>query len=326
MKQRNFKSLERYKQLALMTQSDVFESDPGNGRFGSRCWPFVLKHGERNLYRPIREDVQEYFRANGISWWKGLGPSGHVLSSQIACLNHLFAIRHDRNAVLDLLNGVRDEFVDVLPVPCDAARQGYIAFEVVSAEDHLNEKQTTRGSNCTSVDAFIYAKHRNNDLWLIPIEWKYTEAYADEDKSGEIRGEDGAKGVVGKGVKRMRRYNDLIAASAQLRTLDEYGGSVYYQEPFYQLMRQTLWAEQVIRHRDTEMLKADEFMHIHVIPSRNHNLLQRIYKVTGQNMEDSWRGMLTDQSRYVIVDPESLMSVVEDRYPDLCHYLRLRYW
>ena len=70
---------------------------------------------------------------------------GSTLSSQIACLNHLFAIMHDKDSVLAMLNGVRDEFEDVLPIPCDARPQ-YIAFEVVSAVDHLNEKKTlTRG-------------------------------------------------------------------------------------------------------------------------------------------------------------------------------------
>lgn len=43
-------------------------------------------------------------------------------------------------------------------------------------------------------------------------------------------------------------------------------------------------------------------------------------------MEDSWRAMLSDQSRYVIVDPEVLMTPVKDKYPHLWAYLKLRYW
>lgn len=327
---KSFKAGERRRQMSLMSSSDLFDGDKGYGRFGHGNWPFVLECGAKNIYAPVRDAVMEYFRANGIAWWKGTEPSGHILSSQIACLNHLFAVRNDRKAVLDILNGIRNEFVDVEQIPCDVAPQGYISFEVVSKFDNLNENQNTRGSNCTSVDAVIYAKHRDGSRWIIPIEWKYTESYPDVDKSkeGVSRSEEGALADNGvcKGVVRMNRYNKLITESEQLRTLDDYGGSIYYQEPFYQLMRQTLWAEQIIRHKDREQFDANEFMHVHVIPSRNHNLLHRTYKVSGRNMEDSWRAMLSDQSRYVIVDPEVLMTPVKDKYPHLWAYLKLRYW
>ena len=43
----------------------------------------------------IREDAIAYFRSNHIPWWKGAAdePTGHVLSSQIACVNHLYLLR-----------------------------------------------------------------------------------------------------------------------------------------------------------------------------------------------------------------------------------------
>ena len=123
---------------------NIFAGDNGDGEFNKRKHPHILEKGINNLYEHIRNGVIEYFKENHISWWKG-APSGNTLSSQIACLNHLFAIMHDKDAVLAMLNGVRDEFEDVLPIPCDARPQ-YIAFEVVSAVDHLNEKKTlTRG-------------------------------------------------------------------------------------------------------------------------------------------------------------------------------------
>jgi hypothetical protein len=76
----------------------------------------------------------------------------------------------DKEAVLAMLNGVRDEFADVLDVKCDAQPQ-YIGFEVVTEKDFLNEGTSTRGSNCTSVDALIRAEHKDGSIWLIPIEW-----------------------------------------------------------------------------------------------------------------------------------------------------------
>ena len=89
----------------------------------------------------------------------------------------LFAIHNDKDDVLALLNGVIDEFEEVLPILCDK-NPTYIAFEVVSSEDHLNEQVSTRGSSCTSVDAFIYTVHRGDKKrWLIPIEWKFTVVF-----------------------------------------------------------------------------------------------------------------------------------------------------
>ena len=318
-----YKNSQYIRQEDLINNSDIFSEDKGNGYFMGKPRHFVLKDGMNNLYEPIRNDVIRYFKDNKISWWGGDKPSGHTLSSQIACLNHLFAIMGDKEAVLAMLNGVRDEFKEVLSVQCDAAPQ-YIGFEVVSEEDPLNEKTSTRGSNCTSVDAFIYAKHKDDSIWLIPIEWKYTEHYANLDKSNEDRqGEE--KGSNGKGQERVRRYSALTDASLQLKSLDSYYGSIYYQEPFYQLMRQTLWAENVVKLKE-EKLKADNYMHIHVIPSANKDLLDKKYSVSGMGMEETWRSMLTNQSKYIIVDPQKLLEPIKDKYPELVSYLKKRYW
>ena len=320
-----YKESQYTRQEKLIESSDIFSGNKGNGYFRGKPRAFVLQGGRNNLYEPIRESVIKYFKENNISWWGGSKVSGHTLSSQIACLNHLFAIRGDREAVLAMLNGVRDEFEDILPIGCDAEPR-YIAFEVVSSEDHLNEKSSTRGSNCTSVDALIYAVHRGDKKrWLIPIEWKYTEHYYNSDKSNEDRrGEP--KGSNGRGRERVGRYSALIEESPQLKSLDCYYGSIYYQEPFYQLMRQTLWAENIIKHADEETLKAEEYLHIHVIPKDNKDLLDKKYRVSGKGMEESWRAMLTDQGRYLIVDPRELFAPIAERYAELFSYLEARYW
>ena len=319
-----YKKSQYARQEDLINNSDIFNGDKGNGYFMGKARPFVLRDGMNNLYEPIRNDVLEYFTENNISWWGGGKPSAHTLSSQIACLNHLFAIRSDKEAVLAMLNGVRDEFANVLEVECDFQPHQYIGFEVVTEKDFLNEGTSTRGSNCTSVDALIRAEHKDGSIWLIPIEWKYTEHYNNQDKSKEDRqGEE--KGSNGKGQRRVRRYSALTDASSQLKSLESYYGSVYYQEPFYQLMRQTLWAENVVKLKE-EKLKADNYMHIHVIPSANKDLLDKKYSVSGMTMEETWRSMLNDQSKYVIVDPRSLFAPIRDKYPELSSYLEKRYW
>ena len=53
---------------------------------------FVLIENMNNLFAPIRTEVVEYFKENKVSWWGGRKPTGHALSSQIACVNHLYQI------------------------------------------------------------------------------------------------------------------------------------------------------------------------------------------------------------------------------------------
>lgn len=322
-----YQETQRKKQLDLMCHTELFDGDTGGAYFMGKQRGFVLNNGDLNLYAPIRESVKAYFSQNSISWWQGSKPTGHILSSQTACLNHLFPIRDDKNAVLSIIQAINSDFVDVLPVPYDK-EESYISFEVVSGEDYLNEKQSTRGSQCTSIDALIYAKHRNGETWIIPIEWKYTEFYNNQDKSSEDRQGAENRRLNGKGLERLNRYSELISYSSQLKSLDSYEGSIYFQEPFYQLMRQTLWAEQVIAHAksNNELFKACNYLHIHVIPSENRDLLQKKYRVSEKEMEETWRSCIVDQSRYKIIEPHTLLSPITERYPNLESYLAKRYW
>ena len=316
----SYKEKQYQRQERLIEEGAIFNGVEGGGYFKGKPRPFVLQTAEANLYAPIRRKIADYLRDNKISWWGGDRPSGHTLSSQIACLNHLAPVMHDADAALALINGIRPEFTEVLPVCCDKT-PAYIGFEVVSREDHLNEQTTSRGANCTSVDALLMARHQSGKIYLIPIEWKYTESYPALDKSTE-----GA--MKSKGLERQRRYNRLIDESLQLVSLENYEGSIYYQEPFYQLMRQTLWAEQVVRHKSTECLQADDYWHIHVIPNDNDALLKRTYKVSGKGMEETWRSMLNDQSKYTVVDPATLFAPLAEMpaYRPLMEYLKARYW
>ena len=163
----------------------------------------------------------------------------------------------------------------------------------------------------------------NRIQFYLDFNWK--ESYENQDKSSEDRANE-PKGSNGKGNERLSRYTDLINVSTQLKSLPEYRSSIYYQEPFYQLMRQTLWAENILKNHEVEKLKADDYLHVHVIPKANHDLLNKTYKVSGKTMEETWRSMLSDQSKYVIVDPQDLMKPIFDLYPELTEYLRLRYW
>ena len=172
---------------------------------------------------------------------------------------------------------------------------------------------STRGSNCTSIDALICGVHRDGRKILFPIEWKYVEAYGNDNKA-----------IGNAGMTRLSRYTDLINNSSQLKSTSQ---SVYYFEPFYQLMRQTLWAEQMIAHKETETVKADDFIHIHVIPTENVDLLKKHYPCSGMDMETTWRTNLKDQSKYKIIHPKDFLSPINvNQYKELISYLSERYW
>ena len=312
----------------LKSHPELFSNDPGHGIFKGSPRRFAVENGNNNLYAPILQDALVYFEENEIAWWGGSKPTTHMLSSQIACLNHLFAIKDDANTVLSLVNNLRPgiSFKKVIAIELDK-HPGYIAFEAISKGDWLNEGKPSRGANCTSVDALVIAEKESGERWLIPIEWKYTEVYhATDDKSQEDRPK-APKGSNGRGLKRLGNYSDLITQSEYLKSLPSYAHSVYFFEPFYQLMRQTLWAEQMIKHRDDEWVKADHFLHVHVIPSDNKDLLDMAYLKTGKGMEESWRSQLT-KDIYQIITPEKLLSPLKDnnKYSNLINYLTIRYW
>jgi len=308
----NYKNSQYVRVQNLMQNSSVFNGDMWGGVFKKYSYPSILQDENNNLFAPARKTILDYFKQNKISWWNGQ-LTNHPLSSQVACLNHLFPLREDKQAVLSIIKNIYPDIIDVKPLTTDKFLPAFIQFEAISDDNHLNEVNSIRGSQCTSIDALIYGEGRDGRKILFPIEWKYVEAYGNEDKASG-----------NPGIARIKRYTDLINQSAQLKANDH---TICYFEPFYQLMRQTLWAEQLISHRKTETIKADDYIHIHVIPSENGNLLHKIYPYSGKGMEATWRECLNDQSRYVIVTPEELLSPVDwDRYSILFEYLNTRYW
>jgi len=311
----HYKNHEKKKAISLI-EKGWFNNDPGDGKFVDHNHKYVLQNSDNNFFLPIVKNVKDYFKFNDIHWWRGVEPTGHTMSSQISCLNHLFHLRHDKEAVLAILSSFSSCFTDVIQIITDKFAPSYISFEQVSDNDLLNEGHPTRGSMCTSIDACIHAIHRNGTKWIIAIAWRYAESYDDTDKSSGTTGE-----------VRRKRYDELIFKSSQL-IYDKLTDSknCYYYEPFYQLMRQTLWAEQMINHNDTETISADNYMHINVIPYKNIDLLERRYSCSKNDMPTTWRNCLSDQSKYKIISPEILLSNLGYKYHNLKQYLSTRYW
>ena len=266
-----------------------------------------------NLYSKIQEDAIEYFKRYDIAWWQCKGenniPSGHIVSSQIHCLNHLFDIRTDKDVVkLIAEKATSMQFDEILPSLIDnKEKNSYITFEFALDNDKLlgeNDKGWKRGTLCTSIDVMIMAR-KGEKTWLIPIEWKYTEAYKRVDKTNK---------------KRKARYSKLIKTSKRLRMPEDgIPHSVYFIEPNYELMRQTLLCEQLVANG-----YADDFIHINVIPNGNTELRNAV--------ENEYIPMLKDKTKFKIIDPQDLLSPLKDPlkeknlHPELIKYLKKRYW
>lgn len=255
----NYKERQKQHQINLLTNPRIFiPGTEGYGVFRKRPYPHILKNGKRNLYLPIIEDEEEvckYFENNHIQWCGGK-ITGNLLSSQIACLNHLFSIRKDKDLVLKIIQGIDPDFVDVFHLPNDTYQsQQYISFEVVAQTDNfMNEGKPKRGITCTSIDALIIAQRKNGEKCLIPIEWKYTE----QEKSNKSENET-----------RHGRYDELIKESQYLRSTDAKSDKILYKEPYYELMRQTLWAELIVKNEANKWLNVTDFLHLHVVPNDN---------------------------------------------------------
>ena len=150
-----------------------------------------------------------------------------MLSSQVACVNHLYLLRQRPDLAKAVLRAIDPDIVEAAIVD-----DGYVEFEFIGARQYMAERAFTKGANCTSVDAFMIGRTTHGRRRAFLVEWKYIEAYRRQDKYIP---------------RRARVYDDLIMAEdspfkppGRSGTRDQIEPHALYFEPFYQLMRQTL--------------------------------------------------------------------------------------
>lgn len=117
----------KYKEAQRQHQVEIREAlfnDPGFGYYKTKLRPFVLTHPFLNLWEGIREDAPAYFKRYKIGWWDGgTIPTGHLLSSQISCINHLFYLRQREDLATAILTAIDPTIVKALKV-----NAGYFDF------------------------------------------------------------------------------------------------------------------------------------------------------------------------------------------------------
>lgn len=284
-----------YKAKNLLKTSNLFNGDLGGKLFPieNRLIPKAdyLLNSKNNLHNFMVQDVIDYFVKNEIIFWKtgitGVDehnmPTGHTLSSQISCLNHLFPLRKDKKAIEDIFGILNAEKID----------DGYIAFEYTNKNiSFLNESYETRGSNCTSIDAFV----KINNIG-IGIEWKYTETDYDTAKAKTYWKQ-----------QYIDRYKPLLINSNIIEN-----DTLISCQLYYELMRQTLLLERMAVHNEIV-----DYKNIVVCPKENKDLFESC---------QNWKKNLKDDKKFEVIEPKDFMNNIDDhKYKDLKYYLETRYW
>lgn len=300
----NYLEQERKK---IVSRRDSIFNDPGGGLYKNQPREFVLNTPDLNLWDGIRQEAFQYFSQNKIRWWneKGNGPTGHLLSSQIACLNHLGFLRNQPEIASAIL---KNRFKQV--VGAGIVDDGCVEFEVIGNQNYLGEKSHIRGANSTSIDAVMVGKKSDGNNILFMIEWKFTESYSPKNLYIPARSSI---------------YDRLLFDSACPIKIDQ-PADVYF-EPYYQLMRQTLLGWQMTNNRE---YGCDEYLHIHIIPEGNKKLRETNTspRLEGATMTEAWKNILKDSPRYLVISPEDFLEPMQNFNvaKPIFEYLSKRYW
>ena len=101
----------------------------------------------------------------------------------------------------------------------------------------------------------------------------------------------------------------------------------FYYEPFYHLMRQTLLGAKMVEKKDKGCA---DYQHIHVIPSKNTELLERVTSpyLKGNNITEAWKSALKNPDKYRVISPKDFLApcMNKEDSKSFLSYLQKRYW
>lgn len=270
-----------------------------DGVTGSTLYDFCLPPAlaPYSLLAEIREPALALFAELGIPWHSGVdgGPSNHLLSSQVQCVNALTQMLGDpvrlKLAFGELL-GI-DELLEI-----ESGR--FLTFEYIGPKDYLGEAphgQRVRGAHCTSVDAAFLHRASDSAIELVLVEWKYTESYrrrAPEPKKDAVR---------------LSRYGKAVANPFGPVRSDVLPFEFLLDEPIYQLVRQQLLAH-ALEKDGAE--RATRVRVVHVSPPGNdayqHSLHRPEHRALGGTVTEAWHKLLRHQDRFLALDSKVFLD------------------
>lgn len=264
-----------------------------DGQVGPRPYPFCLPpaYSPLSLLPEVRDDAIALFAELQIPWHAGVdgGPSNHLLSSQVQCVNALGQMVADptriKRAFGDLL-GV-DEVLEIEP-------GRYLTFEYIGPTDFFGEARggsRIRGAHCTSVDAAFLHRAIDGVIELVLVEWKYTEKYGKRPVQLE------------KDKTRLYRYGAALADPNGPVRDDLLSFEHLVDEPFYQLMRQQLLAHELEK---AGAEGAGRVRLVHVSPPANlayqESICRPEQRALGDSVSEIWKRLLRHPDRFLSVD------------------------
>ena len=305
--------------------------------------PHLLAAGceAENLYPGIRGEggAIDFFKQRGITWWTSPAsgdsgradkPTRNMASSQVACVNFLLPLASIPGALPAALRAIDEDVVDVVDISHVGDRSP-VEFEWIGLGGSL-EGGRTRGSQNTSIDAFLIAETASGRRRAYLLEWKYVERY--------LSARPKFKGAGQRGETRRARYEWRYCAPfssfnpAKAPEIDD-----FLYEPFYQIMRQRLLADRMVEEHE---FGVEEARVVVVVPKKNWAyraisdgrtttsppLARRFPRL--RTVEDVMRKSLRDgDSLFAMVAPSLLANALTQRLPaetaEWADYWRCRY-
>lgn len=259
------------------------------------AYPYCLpvEYADHNLLPDVRDGAIALFVELGISWHAGIGvgPGNHLLSSQAQCVNALYPMIADPGRIKRAF-GHQVDITELLPI--EPGR--FLTFEYIGPDDFFGEgngQPRTRGARCTSVDAAFRYRTSAGVVELALVEWKYTECYPSKltPKAGYNKTRD-------------KRYRAAFEAADGSVRADVVDVEVLFDEPFYQLLRQQLLAQELERSRVAD---ADVVRVLHVLDPGNtayqNSLVSPELRALGSTVDEAWSRLLSQPDRFAHIDP-----------------------
>ncbi|MEI8390526.1 MAG: hypothetical protein WCG23_11670 [bacterium] len=239
------------------------------------------------------------------------------ISSQACCMNfwYPFIAEEQKENLRDFLEvfGIKAEkILSFKPnstfYDCVYPDSGNVLFEWIGPiRSPIGENDGyMRGCHRTSIDAYILAKVNGKNTQIL-IEWKFTESYASRHNTGKFLG--------AKGIERLARYAPIIAKEREygneilfnMQEMDTWGLYDICYEPFYQLLRQHLLAQQTLGVKFGDHY-VEDYIVMHLSHSQNKKLnvltaSQAEYskgfeKYIGQEIHEIWHSLLSESHKH----------------------------
>lgn len=307
--------LEDQKRKAITLRNNYFK-DLGGGIYNNEPSDYVLMDNKSNIWSGIREDVIDYFTQHSIAFFDSVNePSGYLLSSQISCLNHLFFIRQRDDVATAVLRNLDSNVSRAVRITKDENESGFVIFEESGQANYLNERSRIRGGQTTSLNAVMLGELKNGSLKLFVFEWEYVDCFNGASKVNDERG-----------AARLKTYKPFL--DSPLSPLKPCNLEGLFTEPYFHLMRHTLLIDQMVKAKE---YGATDYVHIHVIPSLNIDLLgvnTAVPQLPGFTLKETWCKLLKTPGRYTSIDPKDLLepAMYCQDTSSLISYLQMRYW